>query len=278
MKEYSESNQQNVPELSMSSLTALKLSIEYHNNDAELLSSHLKANDPAWSHLNWKVAEQWRELITLPNQTTLLLLCQEACLHFVLSKPILLQLTRHGREGLISSLSSDELQVFRNGGLLEETPTFETIMWWDKLKSIGRKLIDADLLQQGREAERLTFENELKLVADLGNLYKPKWVALESDRYGYDILTYRKQPDGSINTLRLEVKSFAWLSNPHFYVTENEWKTASDSNANNYLFVVWCMATKECRTFTVDEVEVHISKNQGTGRWQNILIDIRNWK
>lgn len=275
MKEFDEQSLQ--PQLNMSSLTAYKQLILSNTSAPDIVAKidYLRKSDPTHVHFDWPSAENWWKSFGVPSLTSDEALYKLACKSFVESNPILLNLTRHGRESLISNLEDDELQVFRNAGLLEKILDDDAIEWWDSLRLISRTDLNNSLLQQGRKAERWTIENELSEYLNLTPELTPRWVSLDSDHYGYDILSYRTQANNVPNTVLIEVKSFARISDPHFYLSSNEWKKAVQT-APNYLFYIWCIETKEHRIQTVDQVQPHIPLTTGQGIWQNVLIRM-NW-
>lgn len=264
----------------MSSMTALKLIIE-NQSKASVESSNrfqfIKDNHPSLVRLDWDGAEVWTNLIEAEIIIDdLQVICRQASALFILNNPVLLELAIHGRETLISNLNDDEMQVFRNGGLLDKFPSAEVVDWWDDLRVRGRTKLNQNLLIQGREAERWTIEFEIKKIAHLGKEFQPIWVALDGDHYGYDILSYRPNPQFAPLAVLIEVKSFTNPSKPQFYVTKNEWDKAVETGSN-YIFFVWCTSTKSHKVFSHNELEPHIPKNCGSGSWQNVLITIENW-
>jgi hypothetical protein len=269
-----------LPYLNMGSLTALYiLSLENGSNDASstLSNRHRKRNDPAWLHLDWAGAEKWvnilREKLPVANIS---LICRLACSKFVLNAPVLTKLAGKGRESLVTALSEDELQVFRNAGLLDEMPTADVIEWWDEFRALLRKIINDAHVVQGREAERMTMEMEVEIVSQFGTIDKPVWLALNGDHYGYDILSYRKVSDSLPHAILIEVKSFASTSLPRIFLTRNEWNKAIEAEPN-YFFVVWCMEIKEFKIYSVNDIRPHIPEDIGKGLWQKIEITIDKW-
>lgn len=261
-------------------MTALKLIIE--NKTSKSIESDnkfqfLKKNNPSLIHLDWDGAEQWNnELNVDVLSMNLENICRNAASIFILNNKVLIELVTYGREKLISSLSDDERQVFRNGGLLEKIPSPEVIEWWDKIRGLGRINLNEKLLFQGRQAERWTIELEQIKTANLGTEFQPVWVALDSDYYGYDILTYRKDSNSNITTLLIEVKSFSNPLMPQIYISRNEWEKSNEIG-NNYQFIVWCTTTHSHKFFTNYEIAKHIPINQGEGTWQNVLVKLTNW-
>lgn len=266
--------------LSMSSMTALKVIIEFESEsstDSIDKLEHIKAHHPSISHFDWSGADSWNKMIVSDVRTTdLISICRHACSHFILRNQFFLELVSQGRESFVATLNDDERQVFRNGGLLEKIPSREVVSWWDEIRYRGRSKLNHDLLEQGRTAERWTIEYEMDKVAHLGDNFKPVWMALDSDRHGYDILSYRASAGFAPIAVLIEVKSFANRFSPHFFLTRNEWEKAIESHMN-YVFYVWCIETKEHRIYKYDEIEPHIPSNRGLGKWQNVHIPLQSW-
>jgi len=269
-----------LPYLNMSSLTALYiLSSENFSNDvlSTLSNKHRKRNDPAWSHLDWINAEKWfdilREKLPIANIN---LLCRLACSKFLLKTPLLTKLAGKGREMLVANLSEDEVQVFRNAGLLDDVPSPDVVEWWDEFSALLRSITNETNVLQGRQAERWTMEIELEEVAQLGILEKPVWLALNGNHYGYDILSYRKNINSLPHVILIEVKSFSSISLPRIFLTRKEWDKALEADPN-YFFIVWCMENKDFRMYSVTDIKPHIPINTGNGVWQNIEITIDRW-
>ena len=94
----------------------------------------------------------------------------------------------YGRDRLMALLEQDERQCFYAAGLFEEPASDLVVKWWDDLAQAARVQLDERLLLQGREAERLSITHEEKRLADLGIPRAPRWVAIDDNGAGYDIL------------------------------------------------------------------------------------------
>jgi hypothetical protein len=96
----------------------------------------------------------------------------------------------HGRERFATMINRDEAQCFRAAGLLDEPASDEVVAWWDELAQVVRAEINNQLLLQGREAERLSLAHERERLASLAIAREPRWVSIEDNSAGYDILSY----------------------------------------------------------------------------------------
>jgi hypothetical protein len=85
------------------------------------------------------------------------------------------------------------------------------------------------------ERERLTSEGFPELAAQV------RWLARESDAYGFDVLSYAGRSGASPNTpIAVEVKSSSLpaSSNVRFFISAHEWKTASELD-DRYIVHLW---------------------------------------
>ena len=175
-----------------------------------------------------------------------------------------------GRDCVIRVLTTDQLQCFRVAGLLESFPSENAIAWWDEMNAFVRKQEDIDIMIQAREAERLSFEQERQRLKTLGVTCEPRWIALEDNTVGYDILSFNVE--GGVKTNRLvEVKSTVSGS---IHLTRNEWENAA-SAGKNYIFHVWRFPDKKFAEFSVISIMEHIPHDKGHGIWKDVEIEVR---
>ncbi len=178
-----------------------------------------------------------------------------------------------GRNRLFSQLERDELQCFRSAGVAELFPDLAMVRWWDELAGQMRRLYDAQKMERAREAEWRTIEHETQRLAKLGIQQKPKWMAIEDNTAGYDVLSFDKGTAGPVNRL-IEVKST--IASPlRFYLTRNEWEKARNAQMS-YVFHVWNLSASPPRLFEISaqDISSHIPTDRGSGRWSNVEIPI----
>jgi hypothetical protein len=178
-----------------------------------------------------------------------------------------------GSARLLKQLSRDERQCFRAARLVESELSDDVVEWWDMVASDARSAADKVRMRRARIAERLTYERELKRVVSLGISSLPRWIAIEDNTAGYDVLSYDLGDFGPINRL-IEVKST--IASPlRFYLTRHEWDHASRFKTA-YYFHVWNLAAEPAYLFeiTVEEVAAHIPADKGRGRWSNVEIPV----
>ncbi len=195
--------------------------------------------------------------------------------HFVfewvrLVEPRWLRLVPLGREKVRTALDRDHAQCFREAGLFNEVPDDEVIEWWDRVAAMMRGVSDAEKMKRARLAERLSFEHERRRVKGLGIRDEPKWVSLEDNSLGYDILSYDRNPEGLTVTRLVEVKS---KLSDSIFLTRNEWANASGA-AQRAVIHVWDMRQERLREYRPRELEPNIPLDQGAGEWQSVRIKL----
>lgn len=185
--------------------------------------------------------------------------------------PLWVRLAPGGREHVLRAVSTNGVQCFRSAGLLDAPPDKATSQWWDSLAAKIRGERDAQLLEQGREAERLSFEFETHRVRSLGITKEPRWVAIEDNDAGFDILSYDATDLDPLNRL-IEVKSSTHQP-PRIIVTRGEWKAACDYGAS-YVFHIWSFPDKKLIERTAAALAPHIPSDNGRGEWLRTEIEI----
>ncbi len=196
--------------------------------------------------------------------------CIEVCIRR--HRPNWARTLAYGRK-LVQKLSLDEQQCFAASGLMDDPPSEETVSWWDKTAATARLVGDGIKMDQGRAAEKMTLDYEIKRLAKLGINATPKWASVDDNKLGYDILSFDQGPDGPTNRV-LEVKSTI-ASPPRYYVTRNEWEVCKKMGAA-YHFHIWDMNTGVLFERRFADVEPHIPCDRNKGRWSVAEIRIGN--
>lgn len=171
-----------------------------------------------------------------------------------------------GRDKLLRQLSRDEHQCFRSARLLELPPSDDVVEWWDSLSAQMRLYNDQNKLERARKAEKLSLEHETARIKQLGITSLPRWIAIDDNTVGYDILSYDPGEFGPVNRL-IEVKST--IASPlRFYVTRNEWEQALKFGPA-YHFHIWQLASMPPRLHerTVSQIQPHIPSDHENGKW-----------
>lgn len=180
------------------------------------------------------------------------------------TKPIWTRLAPGGREQVLRGLSLNGAQCLRNAGLLETPPSRETTEWWDALAASVRSERDAQLLLQGRDAERASLDYENDRLEKLGIRQKARWVSIEDNAAGYDILSYDSAIPDPTNRL-IEVKSTSQTP-PTIVISRTEWNAALKFGGT-YVFHIWTLPAKKLTEITPADLAAHIPSNNGDGAW-----------
>jgi ABC-type molybdenum transport system ATPase subunit/photorepair protein PhrA len=128
-------------------------------------------------------------------------------------------------------------------------------------------------MAQAREAERLSLTHEKATLLAEGISENPKWVGLDDNFAGYDVLSYERGEHGLINKL-IEVKSTT-ASPLRFYISRNEWDTAKRAG-RAYLFHIWDMSKVPPIMYmrTVAQIEPHVPSDNEDGKWSNMEVPL----
>jgi hypothetical protein len=121
--------------------------------------------------------------------------------------------------------------------------------------------------------ERLTIQHETDRLKRLGVDVPPRWMAIEDNTVGYDVLSYELSQYG-LNNVLIEVKSTV-ASPLRFIVTRNEWDEAQKFG-DAYVFHVWDLDKNPeiLHVRTSAQVAPHIPADNQQGKWQNAIIPV----
>jgi hypothetical protein len=176
----------------------------------------------------------------------------------------------YGRK-FVHKLARDEVQCFEAAGLLEDPPSDRAVLWWGQTSGLARMISDGVRNEQARAAEKLSFIHETERMARLGIPGVPKWVAVDDNQLGYDILSFDPGPVGPVSRV-LEVKST--IASPlRFFVTRNEWEVCQKMGSA-YHFHIWDLTNGVLHERAGADVAPHIPEDQGTGRWSAVEIRV----
>jgi hypothetical protein len=197
----------------------------------------------------------------------------EAALHYILlhyvetQNPDWLQNAVYGRSRVLNFCPVGVRQVFVEAGLAG-APNDNVVEFWDWLAGIARGLQKDQSLVIGREGERLTLIHE---EARTGA--KPRWVAVDSNQDGYDVLSVRAADDRAF--LSIEVKASRSGRSGSLHLTRHEWETALDRPI--HLFHLWDLSCAPPRLATVgmDEMTAHIPTDAGAGGWEKVEVPFK---
>ena len=179
--------------------------------------------------------------------------------------PSWVQLATYGRREVLSQAPTDLAQVFVEAGLGYGVGD-DVVSFWDALAARARGIRGVSLTETGRQGERLTLLFERLRVND-----EPKWIALDSNSDGYDVLSRVSASDRRRLTIEVKASVQHGLAG-HFYLSQNEWSLALDSRFHT--FHLWDISTEQPRLAILDvgHVQEHVPKNIGQGEWQSIRV------
>lgn len=230
--------------------------------------------DPDYSSYDIEASVQLLEIMDVTITTTDSTYYRNCIKTLIIhSQPAWVRMMRLGRKKFTNKLERDQRSIFREAALLNDPPEVSVIEWWDEVCGMVRYDIDRRFMDQARQAEQLTLEYEENELRGKGITEKPKWIAIDDNTAGYDVLSYDKNEYGLVNKL-IEVKST--ITSPlRFYLTRNEWDKAYKSG-NSYFFYIWDMQPEEPRlhvkTFT--DIEPHIPQDNEKGKWDKVIIPV----
>ncbi len=159
-------------------------------------------------------------------------------------------------------------QCFKEAKLFD-CPPEEIVDWWDVLAGIMREQSGKEKLEIGRRGEKLTLNFEESRTGQ-----PAKWVAVESNHAGYDVLSVHG-PDNN-DRLRIEVKaSTRRFKDASLHITRHEWETAQISHLE-YTFHFWLLDQESpvLHVISRDTIASHIPANCGKGRWTGTEIPL----
>lgn len=172
----------------------------------------------------------------------------------------------YGRQEAFIFMTKDEQACFYEAGLMDEYPEKAVIGWWDQISSFLRRTEEERNTEVGRKGEQLTILYEQKRTGR-----QPQWISLDTNLSGYDLISQQTKEDSS--SLLIEVKSSEKsISTADFFVSVNEWHTAS--NTENYKFYLWCFygGKKQLAVITPRQLFHYIPTNNKSGEWQTVRI------
>lgn len=178
-----------------------------------------------------------------------------------------------GRNSVESVLANDPnlYQLFVAADLFRRSPTEEVIAWWDRLANMQRAADATRNLENGRSAERRTFEAERSRLTLEGCPFEPEWTALDDNSAGFDILSYVNRESQWLSRA-IEVKS-STSDAIRFFLTRNEFDTAARM-ADRYELHFWGGSSSNATVLDLSTVLSNSPTDQGNGRWQEVLINL----
>jgi Domain of unknown function (DUF3883) len=228
--------------------------------------------------LNWlRVDDKGIATITLSGQRLLAIsgyepMLRQALLDYIdIECPPWVQNATFGRSRVLSFASNEIVQLFAEAGLAHGISD-EVVAFWDALAARARGQKSDRLTAIGRQGERLTITYE---EARTGR--KPKWVAVDSNEDGYDVLSVVASDDA--RHLSIEVKASTLGMAGSFHLTSHEWERSAE--ADNHAFHLWAIpanAISRLAVITPSQMQSHIPRNLGHGSWESVKIPFAAFK
>jgi len=187
-------------------------------------------------------------------------------------RPLWLLACVRGRAVARTSMPPGVRQCLNFAQVLGSLPDDEAVQWWDALVGAQRENSNLVLKERGREGERLTLHYEADRLRTLGIASKPRWMALDDEGLGYDVLSYDLTENGHLVNRMIEVKACSGLR-LEVYLTRGEWRLAEEAG-EAYRFHVWHLPSQQLSQFSVAEIAPHVPHDQGLGAWQQVRIPL----
>lgn len=179
-------------------------------------------------------------------------------------RPSWVQSSISGRAKVLHFAGSEIGQIFVEA-LLADGVDSDTVAFWDTLAARARGLKDECLNQVGRLGERLTLVYETQRTGKTA-----KWISIESNDDGYDILSVVSSSDP--RKLSIEVKASTMGPHGSFYLTVNEWERAQETPS--HAFHLWDVSKTPSAicVLDVEQLAPHVPTNSGLGVWQSVQV------
>lgn len=182
------------------------------------------------------------------------------------ASPPWVQTASFGRKRLLSFAGNKIGQVFLEAGLVDGTDE-AVVAFWDDLAARARGQKDDRLNAIGRQGERLSIAYERERTGQA-----PKWVAIDNNDDGYDILSIVSADD--LRRQSIEVKASTLGLRGSFFLTRNEWDRAL--GAEQHAFHVWSLASTPPALAVLDAEAMggHVAADRGSGEWKSLEIPL----
>jgi hypothetical protein len=225
--------------------------------------------------LNWVQTSEEGIVILTPSGARLQSLTgyeqmlRQALLDYIdVKRPAWVQNASFGRMKVIAFAGSQIGQVFVEAGLADGTDD-DVVSFWDAMAAMARGQRNDRLTAIGRQGERLTIDHEQGRTGR-----KPKWIAIDNNEDGYDVLSIVDMDDP--RSLSIEVKSSSMGLSGAFHISRNEWDRAQETE--NHTFHLWAMHPNHPPLLAVlspQEIESHIPLDQGKGIWEGVEVPFK---
>jgi hypothetical protein len=263
-------------QLSMSALQGVWALKSYRRRHPELLTaqivSSLRRTSPDDAYHDYEAALELETVVDAVHEIEFHDFLRRSITNIIRAQtPWWLPLVAKGREKVRAALNSNEEQCFEDAKLFSSFPDDEVIAWWDSLATEVRALRQEANNLQGRVGEKLSLEYELRRLISEGITVEPRWIALDDNTAGYDILSYDSGTVEPVVKL-IEVKTCSRAA-AQFFLTTNEWRTALE-RSDHYVFHLWLLPEEKLIEFSPADIREHVPIDQGEGEWQDAVITV----
>lgn len=224
--------------------------------------------------LNWISADEQGAALITPAGARLLgieayrIRLRQSLLDYVeIVGPPWVEQATYGRRKVISFAPPHIQQMLAEAGLADGVDD-DVIEFWDALAARARGQRNDSLTNIGRKGERLTLAFELNRTGK-----RPKWVSIDSNEKGYDILSIVSAYE--FGPFSIEVKASTVGINGSFHITRNEWDRASE--AEKHAFHLWDISASAQPSLAIVNTEdmcPHIPTDCGMGSWEAVEIPL----
>lgn len=173
-----------------------------------------------------------------------------------------------GRSAVTQYAPSDALQCLQEAGLIESIEP-DVISWWDKQASLYRDEENAKNVATGRVGERLSV-----MFEETRTGIRPRWISLEFEGSGYDILSRMSRLDPGPLAVEVKTSVRRW-EEAEFHLTRNEWDYLSGHP--NSTVHLWSVYTKPVlfAVLSIEALSNHIVADMGDGKWSLMTCPFR---
>lgn len=179
-------------------------------------------------------------------------------------RPAWVQNAIFGRSRVLNFAGKSIAQVFTEAGLADSLEN-DVVEFWDMMATMARGQRSAEAMKIGRAGERLTLVHEKERTGRA-----PKWVAVDSNLDGYDVLSIVGADDSRF--MSIEVKSTTVGMAGRFHLTANEWERAMIQEEHRFHLWEINQTSTRLAVLTPGDVEPHVPTNQGEGAWESVEI------
>ena len=197
---------------------------------------------------------------------------RQALLDYIdVERPAWVQNAVFGRSKVIAFAGNQIGQVFVEADLAEGTDDL-VVSFWDALSALARGQKNDRLTAIGRQGERFTLAHEEGRTGQT-----PKWVAIDNNEDGYDVLSIVNA--GDARPYSIEVKTSTRGLSGSFHLSRNEWERAEE--AENHAFHLWDVRAELKPTIAVispQDLKPHIPLDHGSGTWEFVEIPFQPFR